>query len=76
MDDFSAGPHIVVFSINTTMALFNIKIEPDRILEIDENFMLRIDSSQLIPQVFLGDISQANVVIIDDDRKCNGLTWL
>lgn len=63
-----------MFPINTTMVLFNVTITPDIILEIDENFMFRIDPSQLIPHVFLGDISQADVVIIDDDRKCNSLT--
>ena len=69
--DFDSGPHIVGFAINTTMVLFNIPITVENILEIDENFMFRIDSAMLIPQVFLGDISQANGLIIDDDRKCN-----
>ena len=67
--DFDAGPHVVEFSINTTMALFNITIASDRILEIDENFMLTIDAAHLIPQVFLGNISQATALITDDDRK-------
>lgn len=53
------------------MALFNVSIKDDRLLEIDEKFMLRIDPAQLIPQVFLGDISQATALIVDDDRKCN-----
>ena len=51
------------------MVLFNITITSDRILEIDENFMLTIDTTQLIPQVFLGNISQATALIADDDRK-------
>ena len=53
------------------MALFDIAITDDNILEIDENFMLTIDSTQLIPQVFLGNISQATALITDDDRECN-----
>ena len=69
--DFDAGPHTVEFPINTTMALFNIPITVENILEIDENFTIRIDPIQLIPQVFLGNISEANGLIIDDDRKCN-----
>ena len=68
--DFDADPHIVKFAINTTMALFNISITVENILEIDENFMFRIDQAMLIPQVFLGNISQASGLIIDDDRKC------
>ena len=69
--DFDAGPHIVGFAINTTMVPFNISITVENILEIDENFMFRIDPAMLIPQVFLGNISQAGGLIIDDDRKCN-----
>ena len=69
--DFDDGPHDVEFPINTTMALFNIEITDDVILEIDEDFMLSIDSTQLIPQVYLGNISQASALIIDDDRKYN-----
>ena len=67
--DFDAGPHVVEFSINTTMALFNIAITRDRILEINENFMLTIDTTQLMPQVFLGNISKATALITDDDRE-------
>ena len=53
------------------MVSFNITITGDRILEIDENFMLTIDATQLIPQVFLGNISQATALITDDDREYN-----
>ena len=53
------------------MVPFDIAITGDRILEVDENFLLTIDSTQLIPQVFLGNISQATALIIDDDRECN-----
>ena len=67
--DFDSGPHVVVFPINITMVSFNITITGDRILEIDENFMLTIDTTQLIPQVFLGNISQATALITDDDRE-------
>ena len=69
--DFNAGPHVVQFAINTTMASFNISITVENILEIDENFMFEIDPAMLIPQVFLGNISQASGLIIDDDRKCS-----
>ena len=51
------------------MVLFNIAIISDRILEINENFVLTIDANQLIPQVFQGNISQATALITDDDRK-------
>ena len=69
--DFDIGPHIVEFSINSTMVSFNVPIFAERILEIDENFMLSVDQTLLIPQVFLRNISQAIALIIDDDRKCN-----
>ena len=69
--DFNAGPHVVQFAINMTMASFNIPITVENVLEIDENFMFRIDPAMLIPQVFLGNISQASGLIIDDDRKCS-----
>ena len=71
--DFDVGPHIVEFSINTTMVLFDIAITGDNILEIDENFMFTIDATQLIPQVFLGNISQATALITDDDREYNSV---
>ena len=53
------------------MVLFDIAITGDRILEVDETFMLIIDSTQLLPQVFLGNISQATALITDDDHECN-----
>ena len=69
-NDFDAGPHIIEFFTNTTMVVFSININNDRLLEIDETFTFSIDKTQLIPQVFLGNISEAVAVIIDDDRKC------
>ena len=51
------------------MVSYDIPIIDEDILEIDENFTFSIDPTQLIPQVFLGNISQASGLIIDDDRK-------
>ena len=68
-DDFKAGPHIIEFSTNTTMVVYSISITNDRLLEIDETFNLSIDQTLLIPQVFLGNISEVVAMIIDDDRK-------
>ena len=55
------------------MVLFDIAITGDKILEVDETFMLIIDSTQLLPQVFLGNISQATALITDDDREYNSV---
>ena len=59
----------MVFPINSTQMSYNIPVTFDNILEIDEVFNISIDSALLPLDVFTGNISQAVVVIVDDDRK-------
>ena len=66
--DYTSGPYAVTFPAGITIASFDVPITDDMILEIDENFMLAINSS-LPNGVTLGAPSDATVIIVDDDRK-------
>ena len=52
-------------------ASFNIPITDDDIVEENENFTLIIDMSSLPNDFILGSVSQATVVITDEDSKCD-----
>ena len=52
-----------------TSVPFNIPINDDDILEINENFRLTIEQSSLPTGVFVGSPGQATVTIVDNDRK-------
>ena len=66
--DYTSGPYTVTFPAGITIASFDVPITDDMILEINENFMLAINSS-LPNGVTIGAPSDATVIIVDDDRK-------
>ena len=66
--DYTSGPYIVTFPAGITIASFGVPITDDMILEIDENFMLAINSS-LPNGVTVSAPSDATVIIVNDDRK-------
>ena len=52
-----------------TSVPFDIPINDDDILEINENFRLTIEQSSLPTGVTTGSPDQATVTIVDNDRK-------
>jgi len=70
--DFEPGPYLVTFPMSTTSAVYNISIDADRILEVDEIFEIVIDSTSLPFDVFSGTSDELVLVIVDDDRKLLG----
>ena len=73
-EDFEHGPYIVTFPINKTSMVYNISIEPDHILEINEMFQIMINSTLLPLEVFSEVSNDFTIVIVDDDRKLKGET--
>ena len=67
--DYDSGPYTVIFPTGQTTATFDVPINDDDILEIDENFMLTIDETSLPTGVTSGTPSTTTVTIMDDDRK-------
>ena len=67
--DYTSGPYTVTIPAGSTTTTFNIPINDDDILEIDEDFMLTIDTSSIPGSVRLGTPSESTVTILDDDRK-------
>ena len=67
--DYTSGPYTVIFPAGQTTATFDVPINGDDILEIDENFMLTIDEISLPTGVTSGTPSTTTVTIVDDDRK-------
>ena len=58
--------------MSTTSVLYNISIDADRSLEVDEMFEIVIDSTSLPFDVFSGASNEVSLVIVDDDRKLQG----
>ena len=52
-----------------TRVSFDVYIMNDRLLEIDETFKLRINSSSLSKRVIINSPSEVTVTIMDKDRK-------
>ena len=67
--DYGSGPYTVTFPAGETSASFDIPINDDDILEVNEDFMLTIDPSSLPTGGTVGNPGQATVTIVDDDRK-------
>ena len=67
--DYDSGPYTITINAGQTTATFDVAINDDNILEGNENFMLTINSSSLPTGVTRGDLGQAAVTIMDNDRK-------
>ena len=60
------GPYTLIFPAGITSILLNISITNDRILEINETFVLSINPDS---GVTLADPSSTTVTIVDDDSE-------
>ena len=67
--DYITGPYNVKVPAGMKDIDFNITINNDKILEINEAFTLTIDPSSLPNDVSIDDQDTATVTIVDDDGK-------
>ena len=65
--DFDSGPYNVTIPAGDTLAVFNVAINDDDIMEANESFILTIDDSSLPNRVNVTDPDQATVTIVDND---------
>ena len=66
--DYTSGPYTVIFPAGQTTATFNVPINDDDTFEMNENFMLTIDSSSLPTSFTIGNPGQA-IVTIEEEGK-------
>ena len=65
--DYDSRHHNVTFKVGVPSASFSIPITDDKILEQDEMFTIGIS---LLPiNVIVGGVSEATVIIVNDDSK-------
>ena len=67
--DYKSGPYSVMFSNGSTIALFDVSITNDNILEVDEEFILTIDQFSLLDNVKARDPTSSTVTIVDNEGK-------
>ena len=67
--DYDSGPYTITFPTGETSVLFDVPINNDNTLELDETFDLSIDSSSLPAQVTVGGTGTSTVTITNDDSK-------
>ena len=65
--DYDSGPFDITFPAGETLAIFNVSINNDNIVEGNENFTLSINSSSLPHDVTVVNPVQTTVTIVDDD---------
>ena len=65
--DYDSGPFDITFPAGETLAVFNVSINDDDIVEGNENFTLSINTSSL-PDTVANPV-QITVTIVDDDCK-------
>ena len=65
--DYDSGPFDITFPAGETLAVFNVTINDDNIVEGNEKFTLSIDPSSLPSGVTVINPNQTAVNIIDND---------
>ena len=65
--DYDSGPSDITFPAGETLAVFNVSINDDNIVEDNESFTLSIDLSSLPNGVTVINPNQTTVNIMDDD---------
>ena len=68
-NDYTLGLYNVTFPANVTTRSVDIPVCDDRVFEGDESFSVSIISNSSPDNVNSGSLSQATVIIIDDDCK-------
>ena len=67
-EDYGSGPYSVTIPAKATTAQFDVAINDDKVLEMDENFILTIDISSLSDRV-MSTNHETTVIIVDNDGK-------
>ena len=67
--DYDSGPFDITFPAGETLAVFNVSIIDDNIVEDNENFTLSINSSSLPNEVTTASQVFAVVTIVDYDSE-------
>ena len=65
--DYDSGPFDITFAAGETLAIFNVSINDDSIVENIENFSLSINASSLPNNVTIINPVQTTVTIVDND---------
>ena len=65
--DYDSGPFDITFPAGETLAVFNVSINDDNIVEDNENFTLVINPSSLPNGVTVVNPNQTTVNITDND---------
>ena len=73
--DYDSGPYIVTFPAGEESVSFRISINDDNIFEHNENFVLTINESSLPTGVYIDNLNETIVTIVDNDGKQNGWTY-
>ena len=76
--DYIFAVRLVIFDPGIRRQIVRFALNPDRIAEGTENFMIRATRSEDGPSydcVSPGCISATTIVILDDDRKCSAFQW-
>ena len=67
-EDYGSGPYSVTIPAKATSVQFNVNISDDKVLEMDENFILTIDISSSSERV-MSTNRETTVIIVDNDGK-------
>lgn len=67
--DYNSGPHTATITAGSDRTSFNIPLNDDNIVEGNENFTVIIIMSSLPDDFVLGSVSEATVIIRDEDSK-------
>ena len=67
-EDYNSGQYNVTFNIGVASVSFGIPVYDDQILEQNEFFSIGLCS--LPSNVIFGNLSQATVIIVNDDGEC------
>jgi len=67
--DYSNGPYHVTIVAGMTEVSIDVPIDDDNICELNETFALTIDFSSLPNGVSRGSVGNAQVIIVENDRK-------
>ena len=67
--DYNSGPYNVTFSAGVTSVSFDVPINDDNVLELNEQFVFTIIASSLPNGFTVDNPSQVVVTIIDNDSE-------
>ena len=70
--DYDSGPYTVTFPAGEESVSFRISINDDNIFEHIENFVLTVNRSSLPTGVYIDNLNETIVTIVDNDGKQNG----